>query len=133
MITANPHRHEFQKEVAERTTPTLSVTLRDLDGAGIPASSLDALKLTLFNDRTGAIINARDHQNVLNTGIGTMSSAGVITLAFTAADTAVLDSTRSSEVRVALLEWDWTVSGAPKSGKCELVFVVRNLQKVPAS
>ena len=52
-------------------------------------------------------------------------------IALTAFDTPLLDSARSTEVRVALLEWEWTESGVPKAGKVELAFVVRNLAKVP--
>jgi hypothetical protein len=131
MLTTNNIRRTFKEEVAEGTTPTLGVTLQDLAGNGIPAASLSALWLTLFNDRTGAIVNGRSHINVLNTGIGTVDAQGAVRIALTAFDTPLLDSARSTEVRVALLEWEWTESGVPKAGKVELAFVVRNLAKVP--
>ena len=76
MLTTNNIRRTFKEEVAEGPTPTLGVTLQDLAGNGIPAASLSALWLTLFNDRTGAIVNGRSHINVLNTGIGTSMPRG---------------------------------------------------------
>jgi hypothetical protein len=131
--TINATRVLLRNEIPERTTPKLTATLRDQDGAPVAAASLDALSLTLFNDKTKAIVNGRNHSDVLNAGIGTINAQGVLTLAFTALDTAILDATLATELRVALIEWDWTVSSVPKSGKHEISFVVRNLHHVASS
>lgn len=131
MITKNTHRYLLGDEVPEGTTPHLTGTLRDHQGDGVPAASLSALHVTIYNETTEAILRARS--SALNTGIGAVNGSGEVTLALTAGDTAIVDDTKATELRVALLEAEWTDGGIPKQAKFELVFVVRNLKQVPAS
>src|SRR5688572_24015206 len=101
--TINATRVLLRNEIPERTTPKLTATLRDQDGAPVAAASLDALSLTLFNDKTKAIVNGRNHVDILNAGIGTINAQGLLTLAFSALDTAILDTTLATELRIALI------------------------------
>jgi hypothetical protein len=118
-------RTTLTTEFAERATARLTCTLTEEDG--VTGFQPTTLVLTLYDDRTGAIINSREALNVLNANIGTVSSEGAVALLFTPADMAVVGGV-PYETHVALLEWTW--SGGTKAGRHEIVFVVRNLAKV---
>lgn len=113
----------------EDTTPEYQVTLLDFAGVAIPDGDLDTLVLTLCDQDTEAIINSRDGQNVLNTNDVTVS-AGIVTWQLQAADTAMHNSDREAEIRVALWEWTYSPSTETLRGKHETVIRLRNLAKV---
>ena len=115
--------------VAEQTTRRYTATIQDETGAAIPAASLTTLKLTLYDRATGAVINTRDDQNVLNANDVTVDGNGLLTWTMKPADNPILNDALAQEHHVALFEFTYA-SGA-KRGQHEVDFVVRNASKVP--
>ena len=115
--------------VDEGTTPEYQVNLLDFDDVAIPDIDLDTLKLTLYDRTTETIINSRDEQDVLNTNDVTVVD-GVITWQIQPLDTAMHNSDREAEIRVALWEWTYSPSTETLLGKHETVMRLRNLTKV---
>ena len=112
--------------IKERTTPTLSFEIRD--GAGnllTPAT----LVLTLRNVRTGAVINSREAQNVLNAN-GVTVAAGVVTWAMTQADTTLVDQTRAQETYRAWFDYTW--AGGSKRDHHALELQITNEREIAA-
>ncbi len=128
-------RTTVQDPIAEGTTPTIELTLRDVGVGGavglpVPAADMDSIRLTHYVRGTGSIINSRDAQDVLNAGIGTYhATSGLLTLALAAADTVLESATALREVHVALIEY--TYNGGAGAGKHEVVYTVANLAQVP--
>lgn len=120
--------------VHERTTPRYTATLKDETGAVVPGSALSALRLTLYNLGSGAIINTRDDQNVLGTSTAvngvTVSEAGLLTWDLDEADLAIQSArvpVGGVERHVALFTW---VYDGTRRGRAEEYFDVVNLGKV---
>jgi hypothetical protein len=115
---------------AEKATAYLSATITDTDGVTALAdadSVLLTLTLTLYEARTGTIINSCTARDILNANGGAVNAAGALSVRLDAADMACV-STAASELHVALIEWTW--SSPVKSGKHEIAFTVTNLLKV---
>lgn len=83
----------------EGTTGSYSCTLTDTAGAAISSASVSAITATLRDVETGAIVNNRDAQNVLNANGGTLAVGGVFTLILSAADTAQSSTGRTLQAR----------------------------------
>ncbi len=113
---------------AEGKTAKITAVIKDEDGIGIDVANLDTVTLTLFNDRSKAIINSRNQSNIKNTGGGTIDSSGNLTLVLGAADMAILATSNDAERHVAFIEW--TYSAGAKFGGHEIAFTVANLAKV---
>lgn len=113
--------------ITEKTTARLTGQLLDETGAGVPASSLTTLKLTLYDKLTGTVINSRDQQDVLNTNDVTIDNSGNLVWTMKPADNVILDDTLNVETHVALFEATWSSS---KAANMELEFQVRNLARV---
>jgi len=116
--------------VLERVTRLYTAVIKDEAGVVIPAAQIGTLTLTLYNKKTGAIVNSRTDVNILNANGGAVDASGNLSFLFTPADMAILDTTVQSEIRVGLFEW--TYGGGAKEGRHEIEFAVRNLGKVPA-
>ena len=114
---------------AEGATLVHAATLQDEAGVAIPLASLTTVTLTIYNQRTSAIVNARDETDIKNAGPGAVSAGGVLTLTLTPADMAIVDAALPREPRVALIAWTYA-SGA-KAGHGEIIFDVLNLVRVP--
>ena len=117
--------------IPERTTQKFTAVIKDENGAAIPAASLTTLTLTLYaldGAQAGTVINSVDDMNILNANRGTVDGSGNLTLLFVPNDMAILDATLLEERHVALIEWTYA-SGA-KSGRHEIQFRVKNLDKV---
>lgn len=85
----------FQKlddEFWENSSRILTTTLTDKDGTAIVSGNLSYLKLTLWDKRTGSIINSRDAQSILNENGGSLSASGVLTLKLSPDDNAIVGS-----------------------------------------
>jgi len=121
------HRTVFNEQIPELTTPRITFQIVDEAGTGFEPSTLT---LTLYNVKTGAMLNSRDHQNVVDAAGVTVDAQGQVVWQTSAEDMAILVATESLEVHVALLEWSWSLG--TKHGKHELEFHVRNLTEVPA-
>src|SRR5262245_7000457 len=113
-------------EVIEKTTCRYTATLTDELGSVIPAASLTTLTLTLFDRRTGSIINSLNAQNVLNANGVTVDSSGNLIWTMSPADNAITGSWDVEE-HGAMFEWTW--SAGAKGGKHEVSFVVTNYVK----
>lgn len=122
------HRTLLDKECPEKSTYRITGTLVDETGAVIAAASLSTLTLTLYNLTTLAIVNSVTAVNILNTGRGTVGTAGEFVLTLLPADSPMVDTANDTETRVALVEW--TYAAGAKAGKHEYVYDVRNLNKV---
>lgn len=118
-------------DVLEKTTPRYTAILQDDTGAPLPAVSLTTLTLTLYvikSDGTTQIVNSRTAQNVLNANNVTVDGSGNLVWAIQTADTAILDDTLPVEQHIAL--WTWTWATGAKTGRHELILVVKNLGQV---
>jgi hypothetical protein len=119
-------------DLHEKTTGLLTGTLVGNDHVTpIPLASLSTLILTLYAiiaDSSMTIINARDHQNVLNANNVTVhATTGLLTWTIQVLDTTLVEPTLPFERHIALFEWT-TASGA--AGKAEIILVVKNLAQV---
>ena len=116
----------FLGRFRERDTPVLRAMVKDNSATpvAIPGSSLDTMTLTMYDEATSAIVNARDHVDVK----ANVDGNGLLTFQLTTADMAILAATKSLEQRRILLEWTWDTT---KRGSWEIQFIVVNLLKVP--
>ena len=112
----------------EKASTLISATVTNEAGTALPSSVLTTLTLTLYDRTSGTIINSRNAQNVLNTNGVTVDSAGAFLWTVSPADTVLVDTTKSLETHVAL--FTWTYDSGAKTGRHEIVHVVRNLTKV---
>ena len=74
-------------EVIEGTTPVITAAIEDEDGAGFKPTTL---VLTLYDERTETIINAREAQDVLDTNGVTVTSGGAFEWQLEVADAAIV-------------------------------------------
>ena len=104
--------------------------LLDEDGAAVAGASLTTATLTLYELKTGTILNSRNAQNVLNANNVTISAAGVVAWTMLPADNAIVNDRLDQELHVAVFDfrWDAGVSRAIH----EVRFLVNNIDKVTA-
>lgn len=102
----------------EATTNFYAFEIVDEDGAPIDASQVNTLTLTYFDQVTSAILNGREHQDVLNTHDVTVSTTTdttatpptthtIIEWMLQPEDTVCLHPTKTWEVHVAQFELQW--------------------------
>ncbi len=85
----------------------LTGQLMDLDGVTpVAGSALSTLVYTLYEARTGAVINGRRGTSILNQNGGVIDEGGNLQLRLDAADMARV-GTADSETHVALVEGTW--------------------------
>ena len=108
--------------VNEKTNPTHSYIILDESGNAVQPT---VLTLTYYNRATGAIINSRDGQDVLNLN-NVVITNGVLDWSMQLADTTIVDTTLGTEINVAL--WQWTANS--KVNRHETIIRVLNLSKV---
>tara|TARA_R110000787_G_scaffold180096_2_gene292180 strand:+ start:184 stop:534 length:351 start_codon:yes stop_codon:yes gene_type:complete len=114
-----------------KSTAKYTATLNDESEVVVPLSALTTVTLTLYDKAKDSIINGRDAQNVLNTNNVTISAEGVLVWTMQAADNAIITTTlrnNAYERHVALFQFTW--SSGTKSGKHELEYEVRQINKV---
>jgi len=124
----------FDDEIAEETTAQYSAILKDEDDNVIPAASLASFTLTLYVKDVGGttIINGRDGQDVLNANNVVVDAFGAVLWTMQVADNAIQNSALDYERHYALWEFTWTRGGGGTGlGRHEVVFIIRNLVKVP--
>jgi len=126
-------------EIDEEEGGSYLATILDDVGAMIPGSSLLTLVLTLYvirADGSTAIVNNRDHQNVLNqqnvTVYNTLQTLPNATRTYNLRwkiqpEDTTLQEALPFESHYALFEWSWDQG----QGKHEVVLTVRNLTMVP--
>lgn len=118
--------------VLERTTAVYSAVIEDDSGNPIPAASLSALTLTLYDVASGSIINSRDDQPVLNANNVTVDGSGNLAWTLQPVDNVIVGAdirVGGHEYHVALFEGSY--AGGDKSWKHEVNIRVKNLGKVP--
>ena len=99
-------------EINEATTGRYTATMYDETGTVIDGTAMDTMTLTLYDKKTGAVINSRSAQNVKNTNGVAVTSAGALTWTIAYADTAMVGSEgRERHVATFIGTWD---SGAKK-------------------
>jgi len=122
--------HDITEPIAEKTTAKITFTLKDesVPSAVIPLDQIATFTLTLYNEESRTIINARDAQNVLNLNNVTVhATSGLVTWLLQSADTSIETATKRYETRIALFAWTFATT---KSGKRQIRFKVQNLEKV---
>ena len=125
-------------DIDEQESGSYLGKITDNDGVTfLPGSTLTILKLTLWvvkEDGTTAIVNSRDHQNILNLNNGTVYDTIQtdanghqynLRWAIQPADTTLVE-VLPFERHLALVEWEWPQG----KGKHEFELVVKNLQMV---
>ena len=102
--------------------------MKDENGATIANTDLTTFTLTLYNKDTGAIINSRDAQNVLNANNVTVDGAGAVAWTMQPADSPIINDDLNWEDHVALFKLTWT---GGKQTNHEAIIRVQNVSKVP--
>ena len=128
----------------EKSTGLIKFQLVDENSSNIPLSQLTTIKLTLYDLKSGSIINNRDHKDAKNINDVTVSSTGLVTWSYTVSDTIIVNSDGTLKVRssgrdkseymekhLALFEWTWA-SGTGQD-YVEIEMQVHNLNKTPAT
>lgn len=119
------------QSIREETTATYEADIVDESPtpAPVPAAALVSLTLTLYERKTGTIINGRDAQNVLNANDVTVDAQGHLTWRMAAADNQHIAGNGTVEVHVALFEYSY---GSPvKKGNHELYIQLQGVKHVP--
>jgi hypothetical protein len=122
-------------EAREASSAKLTATIQDESETPIPAASLDTLTLLLYDQltqldspgSTTAVINSRNRQDILNVNGCAISAGGVMTLTLTPADNIIVNTGKSSERHVALIEY--TYAAGLKAGKEEVLIDVTNYSR----
>lgn len=110
--------------VPQGSTLKLSFTIYDDNGVVLPAASLLTFTLTLYEETSGQILNARDHVNVLNLNGGTVDALGNATMTLLPADGVLVATSTSSEVHVAQFEWTYSNTAGTQKGIYQISFVL---------
>lgn len=131
-MSCTPVRQRIRCEIPEGASADGSALLKDQDGNPITQAMIDSLVGTLYDEKSGEILNERDHVDVFADLDGAVDAEGELTLKLNGDDNAIVDDTRDLEQHILLLEWTWTDPDAvTRDGKAEIAFIVRNLAKVP--
>ena len=101
----------------------LSGTLKDTAGATI--TSISTLKLTLFDESSGAIINSRKNQDVNGANGGTFSS-GTFTIELDGSDTTAVGDIEDTKTqnRIARIQWSYSDGDSTRTNEQEFYFPI---------
>lgn len=92
----------------------LTGTLTDATGTVIPKASVSSMTLTLKDAETGAVVNSRNAQNVLDANGCTLdATSGAFAWTITASDTALVTSTAEAEEHEATFTVTGSFPGSP--------------------
>jgi len=107
----------------ENESCNLTGTLKDTSGATVTSPA--TFTLTLLDEASGAIVNSRKDQDVLNANGSTVSS-GVYTIELDTSDTAIIgDLTEgTTQNRIARLKFTWDDGDSTRTGREEFFFPV---------
>lgn len=113
----------------ELSTPIYSADL--VNEASQAFGNLNTLTLTLYDQRTGAVINARNGQNVLNLNQVTLDAfTGALVWTMLAADNPIINDALRQEEHIALFIGTWT-NVVAKRFNHRVSIIVRNISKIP--
>jgi hypothetical protein len=115
----------------ERTSCTYEADLVDDSNppVPVPAGSLLTLKLTLWDRKTGTIINGRNEQNVLQAAGVTVNAEGHLIWVLSPEDNAHIAGDGTVETHVAL--WEWTYGSPVRTGNHEMFIQLQGVTHVP--
>jgi hypothetical protein len=97
------------------STPIAQGVIVDPFGVPIPAADISVLTLTIFDTLTQTIINNVSNVDILNTGRGTVDSAGLLTIKFEAADLNMDETPGVLELQRSFVV-SWTYSNVSSAG-----------------
>jgi hypothetical protein len=83
---------------------------KDFSGTAITEANLVTLTATLYDQRTGRVINSRSAQSVKDANGGTVAVNGTLTLILLAADNPIIGDTVPGGVERHVLRLAWTYS-----------------------
>lgn len=83
---------------------------KDFAGTAITEANLATLTATLYDQRTGRVINSRSSQSVKDANGGTVAVNGTLTLLLLAADNPIVGDTLPGGVERHVLRLAWTYS-----------------------
>jgi hypothetical protein len=104
--------------------------LEDQDGQPLDPSLITAVTLTLYDRVSGAVINGWQDRTILNANGGALSLEGRLSVHLGPPDMRILDDTRASEDRVALIHYEW--NSGQDARNHEIHFALLNLSYIPA-
>ena len=117
--------------VNERTTARYtSGPLTDEDGVVVAGSILSSATLTLYDQRTGNILNSRNAQNVNQANGVTIGDDGVVSWLLVPADNAIVNTRLPQELHVAVFDFRW--DAGTSRAMHEVNILVNNIGKVTA-
>ena len=115
--------------INERTTARYtSGPLRDEDGAVVAGSTLSSATLTLYDEKTGAILNSRNQQNINNGNGVSIGDDGMISWLLVPADNAIVNQKLSVEMHIAVFDFRWD-AGTSRAVH-DVKILVNNIGKV---
>jgi hypothetical protein len=120
-------RFIVDEPIAERTVWQYRATLVREDRTPVQPAELSTLTLQVYVlDDAQTVIQTKT--SILNTGRGSITTAGVLTINFLSTDSA-LASTSEEETHLALIEAEW--DGGAKTFAHEVQWTVTNVAKRP--
>lgn len=117
-------------EVDEGESADITATFVDLDAETLVKASILTLTCTLLNAATGAVINSRSAQNIMDANNSTVTTPGVLTLRLQPLDNVIVDTTLTAgetESHYLTVTWTWSDGTATRTGKQEWEVLVRKL------
>ena len=117
----------------ENDTGVFTATVVDEADNPVPGSTLDTMKLTLYLNGVGTIINGRDSQNTLNANNVTIDESGNLTWLIQKADNVILDANNLDngiETHKALFVWTWS-SGTKQGSDLNSILVKQDTAALP--
>jgi hypothetical protein len=114
-------------ELNEQTTGRYTATMYDETGATIDGTAMTTLTLTLYDNRTGSIINSRSAQNVKNANGVTLAASGALTWTISTSDS-VMVGRAGRERHTALFIGTWDTGSKKFTHPVEMDII--NLTKV---
>ena len=93
--------------VPQLTSARYTAVLLDQTGTPVPASSLSTLTLTLKDQASGAVINGRNAQSVLNANNVTVEASGNLVWSLQPADSPILNAELGTETHLATFVAIW--------------------------
>src|SRR5690348_6667791 len=97
---------------AAGSTPVYTAQLLDENNVPLGGNSLTTMTLTIVDTITQQIINGVDRVDVLNTGRGTVDALGNITIALTAGDTSMSETTALQVQRSMIIDYTYNAGAA---------------------
>jgi hypothetical protein len=119
--------------IQEGESCNVVATPQDMDGSAIAKASLLTLTASLFLESSGASINSRKGQDVLDANGGAVSAAGVLTLRLQPADNVIVGSPAVDAYEQHILRIGWTWNDGvltPRTGIQDIRLYVQQLRTV---